>query len=438
MTEDRADRRYAGQAVDKPAVTGEDASESVKSAPPACCWNLCIDHQPAHAGLYRGIRDFARAMPGGILSFDGKLLSPSHDLPGPTVRRIACGQGWLSQRGQVLGAEAAHAADAAVANADLLAVHSLFRAHCHWACLWGRRLNRPYWVVPHGCLDPAGLARRNGLKRLWMWRYGGSLFAESNAIIFATRREMAKARSWLPGTTSDKAGQRRRPKSVVVPWPVDLPSLAHADVARIALRSRLGIPKESRTLLWVGRFHASKRPLQAIQAFSLANPPGCHMVIIGVDESFTRADIENWIPQPLTNRIHVLGELRGEALAEVWLAADGYVSLSAKENFSYTAADALAHGVPVILSPGHDLAHELPGAAQQKFSYGWLLPDDSLQAAVQAIKEWGEAVMRGGDNLGHQSGMGESQRAWVAENLSFERFRASLQDLAAASLSGRQ
>ena len=37
-------------------------------------WNVCVDHQPGHAGLYRGIRDFARGLGGDILSFDGRPL----------------------------------------------------------------------------------------------------------------------------------------------------------------------------------------------------------------------------------------------------------------------------------------------------------------------------------------------------------------------------
>ncbi|MCE9630028.1 MAG: glycosyltransferase [Planctomycetia bacterium] len=404
----------------------------------ANCWNICAEHQPAHAGLYRGIRDFAQAMPGGILSFDGVPQPSLADPPWPVVRRVTCGQGWLSRRCHALSPAAVAAADAATVEADLLAVHSLFRAHCRWIRDWAMRCGRPYWVVPHGCLDPAGLARRSLLKRLWMTRDGGPLFADSDAVIFATRREMAKAAQWLPGITSTPSGQGRGARGVIIPWPVEVPSLVGAEVAYAALRTRLRIDAEEKILLWVGRFHEAKRPLQAIQAFAAAKPSHCHMVIVGVDETLTRADIQRAIPERLTSHVHVLGELRGAALAEVWLAADGYISLSEKENFGYSAADALAHGVPVILSCGHDLAHDLPGAGEGRSAYGWVLPDDRLSSAVQAINEWGETVARCGIMSTSLSSVRESTRAWVAEKLSFERFHESLRDLTASSLSRSQ
>lgn len=397
----------------------------------ARCLNVCVEHQPAHAGLYRGIQDFARALPGGILSFDGVLPGPPHDPAVPVIRRIRCGSGWLCRRCHAIAPEAMRAADEAAADADLLAVHSLFRGHCRWAWQWAARHRRPYWVVPHGCLDPVGLSRRQWLKRFWMRRDGRQLFADAAAIVFATRREMAKAAAWLPGLVGNGAGRSRTSTGVVIPWPVEVPSLAGADTARAAIRDRLEIPADARILLWVGRFHATKRPLEAMHAFAAADARHCHLVMVGLDETLTRAYVQAAIPERCAGRVHVLGELRGASLAEAWLAADGYISLSAKENFGYTAADALAHGLPVILSPGHDLAYELPGADEGRLGCGWLLPNDSSQAAAQAIREWSEIGSGARDAARRLETLGASGRSWAAEHLSFGRFQASLEALAA-------
>jgi glycosyltransferase involved in cell wall biosynthesis len=374
-------------------------------------------------------------MPGSILSFDGGLQPPLLDPAEPLVRRISCGRGFLSRRCHVLDASAARAADVVTAAADLLAVHSLFRGHCHWAAQWAQRRKRPYWAVPHGCLDPVGLSRRAQLKRLWLWRYGYRFLADSDTIIFSTRREMAKAAASLPQLKHDQHAQPGRPRGIVIPWAVDVPELYRVDAARCALRASLGISDDARILLWVGRFHASKRPLQAISAFATANPSHCHMVVIGVDETLTSVRLKAAIPATLHGRIHVLGEKRGDALAEAWLAADGYISLSAKENFGYTAADALAHGLPVILSPGHDLAYELPHDRQGRFTYGWLLPDDDLSSAVQAITEWGRAFREETEVARARARTWASARSWVADRLSYDRFANSLRMLAQESLS---
>jgi glycosyltransferase involved in cell wall biosynthesis len=395
--------------------------------------NVCVEHQPAHAGLYRGIQDFARALGGDILSFDGGAVE---DVAGPgksAIHRIRTGRGWLARKVLTIGAVAAGEADAIAADADLLVTHSLFRAHAPWARNWALRHGRPYWVVPHGCLDPTGLARRAAGKRLWLWQHGGSLFAEAHALVFATRRERDKAAAWTRQHCGP-TGNAGRPLSVVAPWPVSLPSLAGVEAARETFRNRHDIPENAPILLWVGRLHTTKRPLHAIHAFAAAEAGTSHLVIVGMDENLTRARLQAKIPPAIAGRVHLIGELQGPPLAEVWLAADGYISLSAKENFGYAAADALAHGLPVILSPGHDLAYELPGADRGRLDCGWLLPDDSLQAAVHAIGEWSALVTASGGTPRRLLGLRETGRTWAADNLLFARFRDSLERLAIASI----
>ena len=411
----------------KQAAEPIDANSA--TVPP--CWNVCVDHQAAHAGLYRGIRDFARALSGGILSFDGRHTRQPRDPAEPVIRRVCCGGGWLSRDCHSINADARRTAETVAEDAAFLVVHSLFRAHCRWAWEWGQHHRRPYWVVPHGCLDPAGLSRRAGMKRLWMWRDGRRVFSDAEAVVFATRREMKKADTWMPPTGGGKGPDGHSPRRVVIPWPVDVPSLVGQANAREELRKRLDVPTEAPILLWVGRFHATKRPLEAIRAFAAANTLGSHFVVVGLDEAFTKADVQKAVPGEMADRIHVLGELRGAALAEAWLAADGYISLSAKENFGYTLADALAHGLPVILSPGHDLAHDLPRAGDGRLACGWLLPDNTHNAAVQAVSEWATMVgMRRGGGQTREL-LRESTRSWVADNLAFDRFQDALRHLAA-------
>lgn len=395
--------------------------------------NVCVEHQPAHAGLYRGIQDFARALGGDILSFDGGVVEDVAGPGKPAIHRIRSGRGWLAKKVLTIDASAAKEADAIAAEADLLVSHSLFRAHAPWARSWAVRHGRPYWVVPHGCLDPAGLARRAVGKRLWLWRHGGRLFAEAHALVFATKRERDKAAAWTRQHCRP-TGDAGRPLRVVVPWPVALPSLTGAEMARETFRNRHEIPEDAPILLWVGRLHSTKRPLQAILAFAASAAGTSHLVVVGMDENLTRVRLQSEVPPAVAGRVHLVGELQGADLAEAWLAADGYISLSAKENFGYAMADALAHGLPVILSPGHDLAYELPGADRGRLDCGWLLPDDSLQSAVDAIGEWSALVTASAATPRRLLGLRETGRIWAADNLSFERFRSSLERLAMVSI----
>jgi glycosyltransferase involved in cell wall biosynthesis len=386
------------------------------------CWNVCVEHQPAHAGLYRGIRDFAQALPGGILSFDGSLREPPHDPPAPLVRRVRCGEGWLNRRCQALAPGAIDAADAVVADADILVVHSLFRVHCKWARGWSQRHRKPYWAVPHGCLDPQGMARRGIWKRLWMASQGTAFLRDAAHVIFATRRERDKARPWLQ---IDRTANH----ALVIHWPVHMPAIARRDSARGGVRRGLGIDDDARILLFAGRLHSTKRVLETVEVFCAANPSGCHLVIAGMDGDLTAGLVNAAVPTGFQRRVHVVGELSGMELSDMWLAADGYISLSMKENFGYSAAEALAHGLPVILSPGHDLAAELP-RKNGRLGCGWLLPDEKRSSAIQAITEWSETLLSSGMAAARARPMQDSGRAWAADNLSFEQFRDRLLALA--------
>jgi glycosyltransferase involved in cell wall biosynthesis len=369
---------------------------------------VCLTHDPAFGGLHRSVQDFARALGAPILSFDGGAGERMAVEDGVAVRRIGGGQGWLARDCHVLSAAAVRGADAAVADADLLVVHSLFRGHATWAERWARRHGRRYWAVPHGCLDPWGLAHRELLKRLWLETRGRSYLAHADRIVVSSQRSLEKSLPWMPAE-----------RAVVVHWPVEVPPLADAAAARARFRFRHGVPEAARLLLFLGRLHAVKRPLDTVRAFCAAAGEHCHLVMAGMDGDLTQGDVRGVIPAGWRDRVHLVGPLAGDGVTEAFAASDGFVSLSFQENFGYAAAEAIAHGLPVILSPGHDLAHEMP-ARDGRFACGWLLGDDSQATAVAAIREFATA------SDAALTAAGAVGRGWVADTLSFAMFRETL------------
>ena len=383
--------------------------------------NVCLTHDPAYGGLHRSVQDFSRALSSSILSFDdgpfdegkGERVSIEEGVP---VRRIGCGTGWLAKDCRVMSAAVARQADAAVADADLLVVHSLFRGHATWAQAWAKQRGRRYWAVPHGCLDPWGLSHRGLLKRIWLDLRGRSFLSHADRIVVSSQRSLEKSLAWIPDG-------RPANRTVVVHWPVDLPRLDGQSAARAAFRQQHGIPEAARLLLFVGRLHAVKRPIETVRAFceATAGASGehCHLAMIGMDGDLTQADVIAAIPAACRGRVRMIGPLAGADLAAARLAGDGFISLSFQENFGYAAAEAMAYGLPVILSPGHDLAHEMP-RLDGRFACGWLLGDDAGTTAVAAIREF---AMASDATL---AAAGATGRAWVAETLSSERFRDRL------------
>lgn len=376
--------------------------------------NVCLTHDPALAGLYRAVNDFAAALDARILSFDDgrrdrRSLAATEPCP---VTRIPAGTGWLSRDCHVVTQAAAAQAEATLADAGLLVVHSLFRGHATWAAGVAQRRNLRLWAVPHGCLDPWGLSQRRWLKRAWLAAYGASYFSQAERVVFATRREAAKAARWI------LAG-----RGTVVHWPVQLPEFGDREFRRQCFRDRLGIDDSERLLLSVGRLHSMKRPIETVRAFCAAGAGNCHLAIVGMDGDITAAHVQAAVPAAYRQRVHVIGPLTGADLAAAYFAADGFISLSFRENFGYAAAEAIAHGLPVILSPGHDLAYELPSRGG-RLACGWLLPDDSPAGAEQAIEGFCRLSAAEADT------MRMAGAAWARDNLSFERFREALQSLA--------
>ena len=374
--------------------------------------NICLTHDPAYGGLHRSVVDFSRALSAPILSFDNGLGERISVEDGMTIRRIGCGPGWFARDCRLMSAAVTCQADAAVAAADLLVVHSLFRAHATWAERWARQPGRRYWAVPHGCLDPWGLSQRGLLKRLWLARWGRSYLAHADRIIVSSQRSLEKSQAWI---SSESVADR----AVVVHWPVQLPRLDDRAAARARFRLRHGISEASRLMLFVGRLHAVKRPIETVRGFCAAAQENCHLVMIGMDGDLTQEEVRAAIPVDCQDRVHVVGPLAGDAVTEAMLASDGFISLSFQENFGYAAAEAIASGLPVILSPGHDLAHEMP-SRDGRLACGWLLGDDSHATAVAAIREWAAGSEA---TLAAMGGMG---RAWAGDTLSFERFRDRL------------
>lgn len=375
-------------------------------------WDVCLTHDPMYGGIYRSVCNFARALDARILSFDDGCRARAATEEGRPVVRVACRPRAFNRGCHVVTSAMAAEATAHVAGADLLVVHSLFRGHAPWAGRQARRLGIPYWSAPDGCLDPWALRRNRFAKRLWLTRHGAEFFGGATTV-FATRREREKAAAIVG-----------RGRSTVIHWPVPLPRLdGHAP--RQAFRAVHGIPGSARVLLFVGRLHPLKRPLETVDAFVAAAATDAHLVVAGMEEGVTMAQIGARVPPAARGRVHVVGPLAGAGLAAAFHASDGFISLSYRENFGYSFAESLAYGLPTIVSSGHDLAHELV-APRGGFPCGWLLEGDELGGATQAIREWAAAPES------RLKALGDAGRTWVACELPFERFRDRLRGLAAA------
>jgi glycosyltransferase involved in cell wall biosynthesis len=180
-------------------------------------------------------------------------------------------------------------------------------------------------------------------------------------------------------------------------------------------------------MLFLGRLHAMKRPLETIQLFAAGATAAWHLLLVGHPEGVSEAECHAMAKTcGVTGRVHVIPGVVPEAVSDVIEGCDLFISYSRRENFNNAAAECLASGLPLLLSSGNDLVADIgPSAAIG------VLPESPVDAAA-VIEEWtsfssAELIDRG--RVG---------AAWAKENLSFDVFRARLQQLLAETLTGHR
>ena len=301
-----------------------------------------------------------------------------------------------------------------LSDASLISCHMIFRGQNILCREIAQKQNIPYWAVPHGSMDPWVFSYGRLQKEIWYKLIGKKYFDDARFVILATERERDKM-----------AGLYQGDNLRVVHWPVEPLDVSRREEFRESLRSRLGIDRDSRILLFFGRYHSMKRPLETIEAFKSANPQETvHLVLAGIEYDVSEEQLKQAAGALDGKQVHVLGPVFGEERLEVLLGSDGYVSLSFRENFNHTAAESMTAGLPVILSMGNDLQFSFPKGSD----FGWCLGTDEEAEFVSAISSFADAP----DSEIRKKG--DSAREWACDYLSFERFRSKLLGLAEESV----
>ncbi|MCE9630037.1 MAG: glycosyltransferase [Planctomycetia bacterium] len=246
-----------------------------------------------------------------------------------------------------------------------------------------------------------------------MTMVGRACLANAAATVFSSCNER------------DKALQTARiANPVVIPWPVRIPPDFDRDAARLALRARLGIPPDANLLLFLGRLHPMKRPLDTIRMFAAGMDHRWHMLLVGHPDGVSAEDCRRVAESCGAGaRVHVVPGVDAAAVEGIVQGCDLFISLSWRENFNNAAAECLANGIPILLSPGNDLLADIgPSPAVGAMS-------DDASATISSLKDWGSM------GFAERLDRGRAGRNWAAANLSFEIFRNRLLALRSQTLS---
>lgn len=373
---------------------------------------------PWTGGPLKSIAAFQRALDANVVSFLERRHLSDHALPLPDGRlelvpchRLPLFRHFLwPQRGAL--AEAQRLLDLA----PLVSCHSFYNYHPAWVQYCCGMSSTPYWIVPHGIFDPYVNTRNRIAKNIYLSAVGRRCLANAAATIFSSRPERDKA-----------VQQFRIANPVVIHWPVTIPATRDSLAARAALRQQLAVADDARMMLYLGRLHAMKRPLETIRLFAAGATAAWHLLLVGHPESVSEAECHAMAKScGVAGRVHVIPGVKPEAVKDVIEGCDLFVSYSQRENFNNAAAECLASGLPLLLSSGNDLVADIGASA----AIG-VLPESALEAA-SVIRQWTSLES---SELFDRGRVGAE---WARVNLSFDVFRAQLCQLRTETLAGHR
>jgi D-inositol-3-phosphate glycosyltransferase len=269
-----------------------------------------------------------------------------------------------------------------IAQADVVHAHGFLYMSSVLALLWGRARRRrqhgPALVLTeHVGHVPYEAQLLNRVESAAIASVGRLAVRSADAVVVLNRKVGAEIEALGP-----------REPLIVMPNGVDTtlfrPPL---DGERAALRRELGWDDTPR-VLFVGRLVA-KKGIEAALAATAAGQGSFRLVVAG--------------PGPLQPQgvpgVDVLGPIPSERVAELYRAADALLLPSRGEGFPVSVQEAMASGLPVVMTddPGYALHLDGAGAGVRFVSAAPEVIAGELRALVTDREAWaaaGEAVRR--------------------------------------------
>lgn len=356
---------------------------------------------PAWGGIARVVPELATELsaagfPSRVAALSGGRFGAAPTLDGVDLRTFEANGG----RNPLGRSDAFDAAiDGLVGEADLVHLHGLWTGQNWTVGKAARRRGKPTIMTPHSMMMPWAWKRS-----WWKKRPIGWLFEHRNLREAARLHALAEAEARAIAELGFNTRIETIPNGLRT---AEFATLPLAD----ALFGRFPVLRDRRLLLMLGRIHPQKGIVQGMQACfdTLAAGKEWHLVVAGPDELGLRPMLEAAITRKgLKDRVTFTGMLPREEV----LALLGRTSLllqpSLSEGLSMSILEALAAGVPVVISVGCNMPEVGTSGA------GMIVGADRRQiaAALKSIVGKGEVELREMGRRGQE--LAKSRYDWSA------------------------
>jgi glycosyltransferase involved in cell wall biosynthesis len=297
---------------------------------------------------------------------------------------------------------------AAVTDFDVAHIHAVFSHASVAAARACLRRSVPYLVRPLGSLDPWSLGQKRLRKRL-LWHLGASrMLREAAAVHYTTAEERRLAE-----------GSLGLDRGFIIPLGIDEELLGGGSIL-----SDPGVVDSTLTeapyVLAPSRLHPKKNLELLIDVFLELSRPAEHgswrLLVAGSGDASYVVQLKRFVADRGGNaRVVFTGWLDGPARIAALRHAALLAQPSHQENFGLSVVEALACGIPALVSERVNIAEEIARAGA-----GWVVPLERA-ALRETLREalGDEAERRRRGNAGRE--LVADQFTWAAVGCKLER-----------------
>lgn len=240
-----------------------------------------------------------------------------------------------------------------VADYDVVHIHALFSYPVGAAALAAQRAGVPYIVRPLGTLNQWGIQHRRPFVKQWSLKLiEKPLLQRAARVHFTSRQEQQEAQ-----------GVGVKTPFAIIPLGLDIaPFRTLPDPAIFRTQYEIG---DAPVILSLGRIDRVKGLDVLIDAFADVHItcPNARLIIAGDGDATLLVELQTQAQSlGVAEQVIWAGFLQGEAKLAALAAANLFVMPSHSENFGIAAVEALAAGLPTIVSTGVAVHHEISEA----------------------------------------------------------------------------
>lgn len=268
-------------------------------------------------------------------------------------------------------------------NYDAVVVDGIWQYNAFgvWRALHGTSTR--YFVFTHGMLDP-WFKRTYPVKHFKKWLYWPwgdyRVLRDASSVLFTCEEERRLAREsfWLYRC-------RERVVNFGTGAPVGDPAAQKA-----LFQERFPETKGKMCLLFLGRVHVKKGTDLLFEAFARVlreqtspDMANWHLIVAGPNDHAYGAEMKALAERlGIQSRITWTGMVTGDLKWGAFYQSDAFVLSSHQENFGIAVAEAMACGIPVLISNKVNIWREI------KQDGAGLVAEDDLEGTTQLLRSW--------------------------------------------------